>query len=98
MDATQMQAAADRGHEVGRRSTWTWTSGPSSRPWRGPGATSVESPEGEVEGFAFGGLRLEGTGDVPPTESVSLGLRKSAGGNTSGVVFLQFTFKLVAVK
>ncbi len=53
----------------------------------------------ELRCRAFGAFGpIEGTGDVPPTESVSLGLRKSADGNTSGVVFLQFTFKLVAVK
>lgn len=33
-----------------------------------------------------------------PFKNVGLGLRKSAGGKTSGVFFLVFTFKLVAVK
>lgn len=33
-----------------------------------------------------------------PFKSVVLGLRKSAGGNTSGVVYLVFRFKLVAAK
>ncbi|HXJ01601.1 MAG TPA: type VI secretion system tube protein Hcp [Micropepsaceae bacterium] len=33
-----------------------------------------------------------------PFKNVGLGLRKSAGGATSGVFFLVFTFKLVAVK
>jgi type VI secretion system secreted protein Hcp len=33
-----------------------------------------------------------------PFQTVGLGLRKSAGGNASGIIFLVFTFKLVAVK
>lgn len=33
-----------------------------------------------------------------PFKSVGLGLRKSAGGNTSGIFFVVFTFRLVAVK
>jgi type VI secretion system secreted protein Hcp len=33
-----------------------------------------------------------------PFAQVGLGLRKSAGGNVSGVMYLAFTFKLVAVK
>jgi len=33
-----------------------------------------------------------------PFHTVSLGLRKSAGGTASGLVFLMFTFRLVAVK
>jgi hypothetical protein len=31
-------------------------------------------------------------------ETAAGGMRKSSGGNTSGVMFLVFTFKLVAVK
>jgi type VI secretion system secreted protein Hcp len=31
-------------------------------------------------------------------DTVALGLRKSAGGNTSGIIYLVYTFKLVAVK
>ncbi len=33
-----------------------------------------------------------------PFQMVTLGLRKSAGGNTSGIIYLVFRFKLVAVK
>jgi type VI secretion system secreted protein Hcp len=33
-----------------------------------------------------------------PFQTVGLGLRKSAGGDASGIIFLVFTFKLVAVK
>jgi type VI protein secretion system component Hcp len=33
-----------------------------------------------------------------PFQKVALGLRKSAGGNTSGAIYLVFIFKLVAVK
>jgi len=33
-----------------------------------------------------------------PFQTVGLGLRKSAGGNVSGMIYLVFTFKLVAVK
>jgi len=33
-----------------------------------------------------------------PFQTVALGMRKSAGGNASGIFFVVFTFKLVAVK
>jgi len=43
---------------------------------------------------AFYSMACSGT----PFKTVGLGMRKSAGGNATGVMFLAFTFKLVAVK
>jgi type VI secretion system secreted protein Hcp len=42
----------------------------------------------------FFGMACSGT----PFKEVGLGMRKSAGGEVSGTMFLSFTFKLVAVK
>ena len=77
-------------------STSSRMSGPCWRRSAAAGATSVQLDDGEVEGFAFDAFGPAGATLGDPTEShdVTLGLRKSAGGTTSGVMFLQFTFKL----
>jgi hypothetical protein len=61
-------------------------------------ATSVESPAGDVEGFAF--EAFEPTGGAPdlPTDPLTIDLRKAGGGGGgSGKEFLRFTFKTVFV-
>ena len=65
-------------------------------------AIAAAQPEDEVTGFALvGGPDLNGgTFDSfqQGTQHTVQDIRKSAGGGGSGVMFLSFTFKLVAVK
>ena len=46
----------------------------------------------------FSPLLFQASCSGTPYQKVALGLKKSAGGNTSGVIYLAFIFKLVAVK
>ena len=46
----------------------------------------------------FSPLLFQASCSGTPYQKVALGLRKSAGGNTSGIIYLAFIFKLVAVK
>ena len=46
----------------------------------------------------FSPLLFQNSCSGTPYQKVALGLRKSSGGDTSGVIFLSFIFRLVAVK
>ena len=46
----------------------------------------------------FSPLLFQASCSGTPYQKVALGLKKSAGGNTSGIIYLAFIFKLVAVK
>ena len=46
----------------------------------------------------FSPLLFQASCSGTPYQKVALGLKRSAGGNTSGIIYLAFIFKLVAVK
>jgi hypothetical protein len=93
MDTTQMQAAADR---LGAKLDALDLDMHERAVLEAicvAGASSVESADSEVQGFAFGTYGpIEGIGDVP-TESVSLHVRKAGG---KPVEYLRFDFTMVA--
>jgi hypothetical protein len=96
MDTTRMQAAADR---LGSKLDGLDLDADERAVLEAicaAGADSVESVPSDVEGFAFDPSPPGGKPDAGPggTSDITLGLRKSAGGNASGVMFLTFTFKM----